>query len=473
MNKRFTSLIILAALTLSTWAQTAVFRYQGNDLPDGATVTIYAEEDEWGDLVCESNPPTNPANGLVLANLTSQALSGTASLEIHSNTINPERIQWCMGSDCNMITTDKYENKAFSVPASNYTLTQFDASNPRQYGELTATITAMIGLTKLTVNIRFVYQDPAAVEYFPRTSVIEEFTGTWCGNCTRGIVGIRNLAKEFGDRCIAIAVHSGTNEPMHINSYHDNGLVPSSIPRCIIDRVTSAYPYEGTSGGVHYGLNKDFAAALDVPAEAKIELTAQWENERRNYIVCNATTTFGLDSEKAPYAVIFVILEDGLRGEGKEWAQVNYYANESPRQLPDADMDEVYASPYNITDIEYNHVAVATLGVKSGVAGSIKAPIVKGEPQTYAGRVVMNGNKIMQNPYNLTAVAMIVNTETGALVNATKAHVDSFEGDGVEALEVERKAKDDTTFNLQGQRVNGPALQRGIYVRGGSKILVR
>ena len=461
-------------------AQTAEFRYHGQPLADGATVTIYSEEDDWGDAACETNPTSSAeaaANGLILANLTGSELRGTAKLTINSNTMATERIQWCMGGEC-VIVRGSTLDKNFSVKANSFILTQFDAI-PTQYGELTATITAMVGLSSLTVNIRFVHQDGEAVEYFPRTSVIEEFTGTWCGNCPRGIVGLKNLARDFGDRCIAIAVHSstnpnGTDEPMYNSAYHDNGIVPTGIPKCKIDRVTETHPYEGTTGGTHYGLGKDFAAALDVPAEAKVELTAKWENERRNYIVCNAITTFGLNSETAPYAVIFVILEDGLHGEGKEWAQVNYYANENPRQLPDSDMDEFYAAPYNITGMTYNHVAIASLGVKNGVAGSIKAPIVKGEAQTFEGRVVMNGNKILQNPYNLTAVAMIVNTETGAIVNATKAHVDSFEGDGVEAVESDAAARrSQATYNLQGQRVSGSSLQRGLYVRGGSKILVR
>lgn len=479
MKKLLTLLFCLcSALTAS--AQTAEFRYHGQPLANGATVTIYSEEDDWGDAACETNPTSSAeaaANGLILANLTGSELRGTAKLTINSNTMATERIQWCMGGEC-VIVRGSTLDKNFSVKANSFILTQFDAI-PTQFGELTATISAMVGLSTVTVNIRFVHQDAEATEYFPRTSVIEEFTGTWCGNCPRGIVGLKNLARDFGDRCIAIAVHSstnpnGTDEPMYNSAYHDNGIVPTGIPKCKIDRVTETHPYEGTTGGTHYGLGKDFAAALDVPAEAKVELTAKWENERRNYIVCNAITTFGLNSETAPYAVIFVILEDGLHGEGKEWAQVNYYANENPRQLPDSDMDEFYAAPYNITGMTYNHVAIASLGVKNGVAGSIKAPIVKGEAQTFEGRVVMNGNKILQNPYNLTAVAMIVNTETGAIVNATKAHVDSFEGDGVEAVESDAAARrSQATYNLQGQRVSGSSLQRGLYVRGGSKILVR
>ena len=44
-----------------------------------------------------------------------------------------------------------------------------------------------------------------AQEPFVRRSVVEEFTGTWCGHCPRGIVGMERLSEDFGDRFIGIA----------------------------------------------------------------------------------------------------------------------------------------------------------------------------------------------------------------------------------------------------------------------------
>ena len=48
-------------------AQTFEFRYHGESLADGATVTIQAEEDEWGfgEMGCYTNPSSDPNNGLI------------------------------------------------------------------------------------------------------------------------------------------------------------------------------------------------------------------------------------------------------------------------------------------------------------------------------------------------------------------------------------------------------------------------
>ena len=64
-------LLSLAAILLVSMpalvAQTFEFRYHGESLADGATVTIQAEEDEWGfgEMGCYTNPSSDPNNGLI------------------------------------------------------------------------------------------------------------------------------------------------------------------------------------------------------------------------------------------------------------------------------------------------------------------------------------------------------------------------------------------------------------------------
>ena len=82
-------------------------------------------------------------------------------------------------------------------------------------------------MRKLSLSLSFIIChlsfSPAGAqeqEPFIRHSVVEEFTGTWCGNCPRGIVGMQRLEEDFGDRFIGIAIHTGTGEPMVIPSYY-------------------------------------------------------------------------------------------------------------------------------------------------------------------------------------------------------------------------------------------------------------
>ena len=261
---------------------------------------------------------------------------------------------------------------------------------------------------------------------FVRRSVIEEYTGTWCGFCPRGTVALQRLTEQFGDRCIAIAIHSGDNEPMQIATYPDVKPSDHGVPICTIDRVAALDPYSGSGdrGATHFGIDLDFEAALSMPAEAGLELSAQWNDERQWNVRFDATTTFANSSAYAPYRLAFILVEDGMKGEGSSWEQVNYYSHEEGESnYQDDDMAFWRAAPYHVTGMEYNHVAVNTLGIKSGIANSITAPITAMQPQAYSNTVTTLSNKVIQDKTRLSAVALLLSTATGEIVNAAKASI--------------------------------------------------
>ena len=145
-------------------AQTFEFRYHGESLADGETVTIQAEEDEWGfgEMWCYTNPSDNPNNGLVLDLLSGNQANGTATLTIDENTLNATNITWCMGGTCMPFGNKTSLTKDFTVTNGNC-LVQFEAENIQSEGHLLATLTATIGSETHTVNIKFVYGEQPAV----------------------------------------------------------------------------------------------------------------------------------------------------------------------------------------------------------------------------------------------------------------------------------------------------------------------
>ena len=92
---------LLASVAIK--AQNLEFKYKGEPLPDGATVTIAAEEDVFGEMSCETNPSSDPQEGLVLKCPPSFGGTVTAVLQILSNTLNASTIQWCMGGECTLV----------------------------------------------------------------------------------------------------------------------------------------------------------------------------------------------------------------------------------------------------------------------------------------------------------------------------------------------------------------------------------
>lgn len=311
---------------------------------------------------------------------------------------------------------------------------------------------------------------------FPRRVVMEEFTGTWCGNCPRGMVGISRLAEDFGDKVISIAIHSGSSEPMQIYTYPS--IQPSGgIPACMLNRGSKLDPYSGSGsrGYNHYGIDVDVAALLTEPAEADVALTAIWNDDNLWDVRFYVTTTFGFSSDEADYGLAFILLEDGLSGTGKQWMQTNYYSESYDSNVinkyGDDDMAVWREAPYYVGDMVYDHVPVNTYGIKEGISGSIKAPIVCGEKQGYTDIITTLNNKVIQDKSRLYAVVLLIDRTTGRIVNADRAEIQPYGTSAIETT-VATQPADGKTYNLQGQQVTRPD-SKGIYIRNGKKHLTK
>ena len=165
MTKRLLALAVVSLFMLpALMAQTFEFRYHGESLADGATVTIQAEEDEWGfgEMGCYTNPSSDPNNGLILKILSGSQNSGNAVITIDENSLNPARLLWCMGGACVNLGNNTTYNKTF-IANNGICQAQFDAEDIQSEGRLLATLTATIGSETHTVKIKFVYGEQPAV----------------------------------------------------------------------------------------------------------------------------------------------------------------------------------------------------------------------------------------------------------------------------------------------------------------------
>ena len=150
-------LAILMTITMAK-AQSFEFQFQGNKVEDGGTVVIPAVPDDFGfgEFWCETNPSSNPTNGLILKLLSGSTASGSASINIKRNTLSPQTLKWCMGGTCQMMNDKTSLEKTFTVSDGSVQV-QFDAENCKNEGDLLATLTATIGSETHTVNILFTY----------------------------------------------------------------------------------------------------------------------------------------------------------------------------------------------------------------------------------------------------------------------------------------------------------------------------
>jgi thiol-disulfide isomerase/thioredoxin len=104
------------------------------------------------------------------------------------------------------------------------------------------------GVLSEPITIRF--HDGSEINFIKRV-LIEDYTGTWCGNCPRVAHAIE-LAKEQTDKIVSVAIHrassnpsDGSYDPYNFDSSElESYLGMSGYPKALLNRMTRWQPLE-------------------------------------------------------------------------------------------------------------------------------------------------------------------------------------------------------------------------------------
>lgn len=102
----------------------------------------------------------------------------------------------------------------------------------------------------LSAPLSISFQDGSEVNFVKRM-LIEDYTGTWCGNCPRVAYAIE-LAKEQSDKIVSVAIHRSSSNPADASydpynfdsSTLENYLAMSGYPKALLNRTTRWKPLE-------------------------------------------------------------------------------------------------------------------------------------------------------------------------------------------------------------------------------------
>ncbi|MBR4535012.1 MAG: hypothetical protein IKO85_10845 [Bacteroidaceae bacterium] len=304
----------------------------------------------------------------------------------------------------------------------------------------------------------------AYISAYPKHKpLMEEYTGTWCGWCPRGMAAMEAMTEIYGDDFVGVAFHNG--DPMQITSSYPNSV--SGFPHAFIDRVIDADPYYGTAGGT-LGIQNDWKTRSKVLAPATIELAADWANKEDKLLQITSKTHFIRDFSNSPYRLTYMVVADDLscppnsdKSTRKNWSQVNYYSGTSDYE------GDKYLSPLArlgspIVDMKYQDVViyVAALGSQA-IENSLPAVVKSAEPVEHEFMVDLSTNNLVQDISKLRVVAALINTQTGEVVQSEKAKVGATTD--VRSIPVESQAVGVRFSDLSGRSVT--SLGRGFYIK--------
>lgn len=240
--------------------------------------------------------------------------------------------------------------------------------------------------------------------------VVEEYTGTWCGYCPYGTVGMKKAHDIFGDRVALIAVHS--DDVMAISAYSPVvSKFADGFPSSFINREgSSIYPYY---------LTDYLSGAITRTTVGTIELTASWSDDSQTSVRFDTKTKFAYSDNNSNYGIAFVLVEDGLKGSGSSWEQVNYLSGSSG----ESDMSFWFNSGSRVSGLEYDHVAVAGWDLLDGISGSVSSSFSADEVLEFSYTGDLAQFNLIQDKSKLTAIALLINKENGTIVNAAQVKV--------------------------------------------------
>ncbi|HET9137402.1 MAG TPA: Omp28-related outer membrane protein, partial [Candidatus Kapabacteria bacterium] len=202
--------------------------------------------------------------------------------------------------------------------------------------------------------------------------LLEEFTGSWCGWCPRGIWAIQQLEEQYPGKFIVASFHNG--DPM---------ITPAgdSIEAGRLLSAITGYP-DGWLERRVYGSKlsidpnnwpDEVDALVNEASVADVTVTNVTFDPTTRIVSGTVNAKFNMDTT-GDFRINMYITENDVSGPaGTTWDQHNYLTgNPSYSDNPFFDLPAV------VPNYKHQHVVRAVLGSIAGVAGVIPATAVKG-----------------------------------------------------------------------------------------------
>ena len=299
------------------------------------------------------------------------------------------------------------------------------------------------------------------MDFVPKHRVlIEEYTGTWCGWCTRGLVAMEKLAEAYGEDFIGVAYHNG--DPMEVTTNYPSPV--QGFPSAFVERYYDVDPYYGYSQN-GFGMKDLVDYVMTQLAVVDINVAAEWADEAKTEIKATVESNFVMNAPGSDYGIEVLLVEDDMFGPaGTNWDQHNYYSDMADTYGDDPDLGVLTTWPSTIEGYHFNDVLVATSGVvDESMPEAIVANTVNKFEYTFNTDYIYNTSfePIIQNKEKLHVVAIVVEKATGKVLNAAKGHVGAAAVNELSATE--KEVASTIYFDLTGRLVSNPG--NGLYVK--------
>lgn len=310
------------------------------------------------------------------------------------------------------------------------------------------TIPYTIDVVDADGNHTTVTENILGCSYFPRTLLVEEYTGLWCVNCPSGMLQVERMERRFGEQAITVSGH--INDLLECAEYRA-GITTYSVPWMVLNRNN------GTAGDDTSKFEEEYRRST--PAFIEI---SDYETGDDGMLRATAQVTwaYDLDNSSDRYRLGYMLTHDVVKEDDNEYRQKN--------GLGTVASERFYYLPSSIkSDLSPNHnVVVSAEDAFSGRPYSLPSSFTGME--TAQAQISIVKPEAVDDLADTRLVAYIIDTADGTIVNACAQKLDEAVTSIPVTVAPETDAQEEY-YTLQGMRVARP--DKGIYiVRKGSKV---
>lgn len=305
--------------------------------------------------------------------------------------------------------------------------------------------------------------------YLPKKrALVEEYTGTWCGWCPRGFVGLEHMNELYPDDFIGISYHNG--DPMAFtNSNYPSNI--SGFPAAWLDRAKSTDAYCGDNYDGHFNIDDTWNERNKEFTPLEVSVKAWYTDEAQTQIKAVSKVKSPIALKDANYQLSYILVANGLTQKGDKakqsgWDQSNYYAGQGGT-YPDSDMKQFTQGSSSVSGLTYNFVMCGWSG-KGGIENSIpkelKADTDYAHDYTFSLSDAVNASRIAiwQDKTKMEVIALVIDPKTGEVLNANKCNVAADEATGVTTIHSDATIAPTHYFSIDGKQLSAP--QKGLNI---------
>lgn len=300
--------------------------------------------------------------------------------------------------------------------------------------------------------------------------VLEEMTGVDCPNCPLGILSIEKCEKAFGEQFIPLSIHTYTGDIWMGNlEPYTQFLGLSAAPSARINRTQGVYYPFVSVGGEYKDTYPEDPLWYDAVASelarlplCDVDMVAVQNGDKIDY---TANLRYALDADNQQLSLFIAVLENNL-----EYYQANNLGSLSMSILGEWGAGGLNSGAYAYP-VTHNDVVRSVIGQTfSGTIGLFPTTVEAGK--TYSTTLSSTWPQAIADVKNASAVAMLIDTQSGEVVNACKTRILSKEEFETSVNGVVQEEISGDIFNLQGQRVSKTS-KKGVYISNGKKYFVK